>query len=138
MYKVILDTDTFSEIIKEKNNTLKRKASNYEAILGRFTITAITAMEVLRGLYQKKRYPLIEAFHNMNNEIIIPCQDCYFLAGKIQGELLSIGQDIGISDTLIASVAVTNCLPLVTRNTEHFQRVTNLGYDLILADWTKQ
>jgi tRNA(fMet)-specific endonuclease VapC len=57
------------------------------------------------------------------------------LAGRIAGELERIGQPIGLADPMIAVIALTHSLELVTGNTAHFQRVQNLGYPLILANW---
>jgi tRNA(fMet)-specific endonuclease VapC len=36
---------------------------------------------------------------------------------------------------MIAAIALTHGLELVTGNTTHFQRVQQLGYPLILANW---
>ena len=52
------------------------------------------------------------------------------LAGRIAGELERIGQPIGLADPMIAAIALTHGLELVTGNTAHFQRVQQLGYPL--------
>jgi predicted nucleic acid-binding protein len=57
------------------------------------------------------------------------------LAGHIAGELERIGQPIGLADPMIAGIALTHGLELVTGNTAHLQRVRNLGYPLILVNW---
>ena len=36
---------------------------------------------------------------------------------------------------MIAATAITHGLELVTGNTAHYQRVQQLGYPLILANW---
>ena len=36
---------------------------------------------------------------------------------------------------MIAAIALEHGLELVTGNTSHFQRVQQLGYRLVLADW---
>jgi PIN domain-containing protein len=57
------------------------------------------------------------------------------LAGRIAGELERTGQPIGLADPMIAAIALTHGLELVTGNTAHFQRVQNLGYPLTLVNW---
>jgi tRNA(fMet)-specific endonuclease VapC len=36
---------------------------------------------------------------------------------------------------MIAAIALTHGLELVTGNTSHFQRIQQIGYPLILANW---
>jgi tRNA(fMet)-specific endonuclease VapC len=57
------------------------------------------------------------------------------LAGRIAGDLERIGQTIGVTDTMIAAIALEKGLELVTGNTSDFQRVQQLGYPLILVNW---
>ena len=48
---------------------------------------------------------------------------------------MNLGQPIGLADPMIAALALTHGLELVTANTAHFQQVRNLGYPLILVNW---
>ena len=57
------------------------------------------------------------------------------LAGRIAGDLDRIGQPIGRADPMIAAIALTHGLELVTGNTAHYQRVQQLGYPLTLVNW---
>lgn len=52
-------------------------------------------------------------------------------AGLIRSDLAAIGQIIGPHDLLIAAIARTQSLTLVTHNTAEFSRVTNLT----IEDW---
>ena len=47
-------------------------------------------------------------------------------AAEIDAQLARNGQIISFSDTIIAATAIHHKLTLVTRNTEHFSRITNL------------
>ena len=49
------------------------------------------------------------------------------MAGRIAGELERTGQLIGLADPMIAAIALTHGLEMVTGNTAHFQRVQQLG-----------
>ena len=56
-------------------------------------------------------------------------------AGRIAGDLERVGRPIGLADPMIAAIALTHGLELVTGNTGHFQRIQQLGYPLVLANW---
>jgi len=57
------------------------------------------------------------------------------LAGRIAGDLECVGRPIGVADPMIAAIALTNGLELVTGNTAHFQRILQLGHPLTLVNW---
>ena len=46
MNRVLLDTDIFSEIFKQRDPTVAARAVAYQAARGSFTISVITAMEI--------------------------------------------------------------------------------------------
>jgi tRNA(fMet)-specific endonuclease VapC len=51
--------------------------------------------------------------------------------GPIRADLEKAGQLIGPYDLLIAAIALTNHLTLVTHNTREFSRITGLAFE----DW---
>jgi tRNA(fMet)-specific endonuclease VapC len=57
------------------------------------------------------------------------------LAGKIAGDLERAGRPIGVTDPMIAAIAIEHGLELVTGNTSHFQHIQQLGYPLTLVNW---
>jgi tRNA(fMet)-specific endonuclease VapC len=57
------------------------------------------------------------------------------LAGRIAGELERVGRPVGVADPMIAAIALTQGLQLVTGNTTHFQRIQQLGFPLTLVNW---
>jgi len=62
----------------------------------------------------------------------VPFDDVAALnAAELRAHLAAIGQPIGPYDLLIAAIARTNNLTLVTHNTSEFARVPGLT----LADW---
>jgi tRNA(fMet)-specific endonuclease VapC len=135
--KSLLDTDIFLNITKGVNPTVIGHATAYRKAYTRYTISAVTFMEVIRG-YQKKqatrqRQNLLTAI--ALEEVIPFDQAAAHLAGSIAGELERIGQPIGTADPMIAAIALHHGLELVTGNTAHFQRVQQLGYPLLLVNW---
>lgn len=62
----------------------------------------------------------------------LPFDDvCVPAYGRIRAELEKAGRPIGPNDLMIAAIALTHGLTLVTHNTREFERVV----DLSLADW---
>jgi tRNA(fMet)-specific endonuclease VapC len=57
------------------------------------------------------------------------------LAGRIYGDLERTGQTIGRLDPLIAAIAITHDLVLVSGNQAHYARIQSLGYALKLDNW---
>jgi tRNA(fMet)-specific endonuclease VapC len=72
----------------------------------------------------------------ISKEQVLPLEESAAeMAGRIAGELDRIGHSIGMADPMIAAIALEHSLELVTGNTAHFQRVQQLGYPLVLANW---
>lgn len=64
--------------------------------------------------------------------ISLPLDDISALnAGKIRAQLANLGTPIGYNDLLIASIALSHDLILVTHNTKEFARVEGLK----IEDW---
>jgi len=123
--KSLLDTDIFSDITKGANATVTGHATAYRKAFSGYTISAVTFMEVVRG-YQKKQATrqLQDFLTAVASEEVVPFdQAAAEVAGRIAGELGRIGQPIGLADPMIAALALTHGLELVTANTTHFQRV---------------
>lgn len=78
-----------------------------------------------------------KAFRNAiaSEEVLLFDQTAADLAGHIAGDLDRTGQPIGRSDPMIAALAITHGLELVTGNTSHYQRLQPLGYPLTLINW---
>lgn len=137
MNKALLDTDTFSELGKAINPTVARNGAAYLAAFGRYTVSVVTVMEIVRGLCKKQATKQLQAFLAgiPSLEVLTFDQAAAELAGRIEGELERVGRPIGRADPMIAAIALTNGLELVTGNTAHYQRIQQLGHPLVLHDW---
>jgi predicted nucleic acid-binding protein len=135
--RAILDTDIFSEITKGVDQTVAAHARAYRSAFARYTISAVTFMEVIRGYQKKQASRQLQSFlAAIASEEVIPFdQTTAELAGRIAGDLERTGRPIGTADTMIAATALTHGLELATGNTTHFQYVQSLGYPLTLVDW---
>ena len=137
MNKALLDTDIYSEILKGVDPNVVRNATTYRHANRFLTISVITIMEVIQGLQKVGGANRIQAFRNaITPEEILPFdQAAADLAGQIAGDLDRVGRPIGRCDPMIAALAITHGLELVTGNTAHYQRLQPLGYPLTLVNW---
>ena len=137
MNKALLDTDILSEITKNVDPIVARNAATYRRAFGHYTISCVTLMEAVSGFQQKQRFNELHGFlAAIGAEEVLPFESpAAELAGRIAGELARIGQKIGSTDPMIAAIALTHGLELVTGNTAHFRRIQQIGYPLTLRNW---
>lgn len=137
----IVDTDTLSEISRGNPRVLRRATSYLEGN-GRFTITAVTVFERLRGYHAalRKGKPFerqLQAFQALAaGSVVLPFdQEAAEVASTIWAAATR-AQRQNLGDLLIAAIAVSRQLPLVTRNRRDFERLTGAaGFELQLIDW---
>ncbi len=137
MVHVILDTDIFSEVLAGRDTAVALQATTYLQESRRFTISALTVFEVQKGLTHVHRPKTSREFtaHLPQLHVLPIRSEEAELGGVIHGLLKRQGQPIGEIDPLIAATAISYNLPLVTGNMEHYQRVVDLGFPLILRTW---
>jgi predicted nucleic acid-binding protein len=139
----LLDTDTLSELCRG-NPRVRERALAYLQVFGRLTTTAVTVFERLRGyelaIQQGKPYTRqLRAFEDLVSTcLVIPFDDeAAGTAAKIWS-VVNRAQRQHLGDILITAVAVSRQLPLVTRNTRDFERLSKAGgLNLRLIDWTR-
>jgi tRNA(fMet)-specific endonuclease VapC len=133
--RVILDTDTVSLIWRYKHTTVEAHASRYLMQHGFFTFTELTYYEVTRGLKAAQattQLAKLETFCQPH-EILPFTHAAAVLAADIWADLKQRGQLIGEIDVLIAGVALSEGLAVVSHNTRHFGRIAGLT----VMDWTQ-
>ncbi|MGI2902654.1 PIN domain-containing protein [Tolypothrix sp. VBCCA 56010] len=99
------------------------------------SICVITAAELYYGAYNSNRVTenLTRAEQFIQNLPVVPLSDSAVKRfGELKVELRRIGQPIAEFNLLIASVALTENYILVTNNTRHYVRITELQ----LENWT--
>jgi predicted nucleic acid-binding protein len=135
--KSLLDTDILSEILKNRNPLVAARATAYRSSFGHYTISCITVMEVVCGYKRALKLDLLNTFlaRLASVEVLPFSTGTAELAGLIDADLQSSGQIIGRADPMIAAIAIEHRLTLVTGNTDHFSRITDLGYELQLDNW---
>ncbi len=132
MSPVLLDTNILSAILRGHPAAVAR-AKTYRAAHRRFTFSAFTRFEAIRGFKAKNASVQLLAFEAFcaANEVL-PLTDAIFdRAADIYADLHGRGELIGDADTLIAATALENGLDVATNNVSHFSRVTGLK----VHDW---
>ena len=136
---VVLDTDTLSEVSRG-NLPFREQALGYLARFGRLTITAVTVFERLRGYRMAIRAgkPFerqLQAFEALvGNSVVLPFDE---EAARIAAEIWSRAsrpQRQQVGDILIAAIAASRQMPLVTRNRKDFEglaKVSGVGLRLL-------
>ena len=140
---VLLDTDTLSELSRGNTRVCER-ALAYLSRFGRLTITAITVFERLRGYrlairngrpYQRQ----MQAFQTLvaSSDVLPLDENAAGVAGEIWSRV-SAHRRCQLGDILIAGIAVSRQLPLVTRNRRDFEELgKSIGAPLrLLGDWS--
>ncbi len=137
MDKVLLDTDILSEVLRAKNPKIVQQVTSYKSTFGALTITAITVMEIIKGLHKAGRDDAAQRFLESTraSEVLAFDQAAAEIAGRIYGDLEKTGQPIGRADPMIAALAICAGLTLVTGNTEHYRRIQAIGYSLKIDNW---
>jgi tRNA(fMet)-specific endonuclease VapC len=135
--KALLDTDVYSEVLKAVDPTVAQNAASYRQQHGIYTLSVITLMEIVQGFQRVQNARRLQDFLTVVafEDVLLFDESAAELAGRIAGDLDRVGRPIGRCDPMVAAIAITHGLELVTGNTTHYQRVQQLGYPLTLANW---
>ena len=137
MPRLVLDTDTFSEVLRGVNTAVVRHATDHLRSYGTLTITAITVMEVVRGVLHAGPTHRARTILGWlaRAEVLGVDRTTAESAGVLLADLEQAGTPIGLPGTMIAAIALEHGLDLMTGNARHFAQVQHLGHPLNLVDW---
>jgi len=125
----LIDTNVLSELIKKNrdpNFMAKLRTTPADALFS----ASICVMELRYGAL--KRGNPSDLWTKIEQQIVAKIRILPFSykeaikAGDLIHHLYSIGQPIGIEDIMIASIALSNGLTVVSANTKHFSRIPDL------------
>lgn len=133
MITCLLDTDTLSEIFKQKNPVVSARANAYLKTCGAFTISIVTWYEVVRGLRAVNAVTKLKRFELFtSHSVILPASTRTFdIAADLWAADRARRQSTFDADLLIAATAIEHGMMLVTGNTPHFQWISQL----VIDDW---
>ena len=128
----LLDIDTIIYSLKGNEKIAENLKRHMNDPL---SICVITLMELYYGAYKSQKVESnlakIRALENAFDIIPIGTESIQVF-GLIKSKLEKRGKPLDDFDIILASVALTHNLTLVTNNTRHFQRIEGLS----LANWT--
>ena len=130
----LLDTNIISEFVKKKPS--KNLIDKVGAVPSASLYTASICVMELR--YGALRMPgRADLWGNIEQRIISKLTILDFAyreaikAAEVLRDLHAAGEPVGIEDVMIAAIALTNSLVVVSANTKHFSRIA----DLQLENW---
>ncbi len=137
MARALLDTDILSEIIKNKDAQVATRARDYLAREGRFTVSVFTVMEIVHGFHRVQREDRIEQFRERiaGHEVLAFDMAAAATAGRIYADLGRRGTPVGLTDVMIAAIALQQAVPIVTGNVRHFEAIREAGHPLKIDNW---
>jgi predicted nucleic acid-binding protein len=140
---VLVDTDTLSEFSRGSGPLLAR-ARAYLERHGRFTFSAMTVFERLRGYFSalEDGRPLeaqLGQFERLVRlSVVLPIDSTVANEAAAIWAAVGVRKRKAVGDIFIAATALVHGLPLVTRNRRDFELLASLhGAELELIDWTR-
>jgi predicted nucleic acid-binding protein len=136
MRKICLDTDFLVALLRGSPEAA-RKAEELDSLEAEISTTSMNALEIYLGAFRSKR-----SVENLELSKVKQADDLLSSIGvlpltlessrkssEILSELMRRGEPIGLRDAIIAGTALVNGYTLLTRNVEHFKRVTGLSVE---------
>ncbi|KKN26401.1 hypothetical protein LCGC14_0875040 [marine sediment metagenome] len=128
---VLLDTDILIGILRDN----KEAVSKISKLLAKHVIlftTSINTAELYFGAHlSEKSQENLEAVEKLTKTInIIPFElNQSKIYGEVRSDLQKKGEIINELDIFIATIAIEKDLPIITRNTKHFDKILKLTVD---------
>ena len=135
MALALLDTDTLSELLKQRNHQVVAHAADYLRLHGQFALSVFTRFEIARGYKEKGATTLLTRFREFcRHSLVVPVSDAIFdQAEDLWVHARRGGHAHNDADLIIAATAMEGGRTLVTGNTAHFSWIPGLA----LEDWRK-
>ena len=129
MKRVCLDTDFLVALLRNHPEAVKR-AEEYDSTGAEVSTTSMNSFEIYLGAFRSR-----EAAKNIKQaddllksiKVLDLTLENSRRSSEILSELLQGGTPIDLRDVIIAGIAIVGGYALVTRNIEHFGRITGLG-----------
>lgn len=123
MALILADTDVLIDYLAGIEPIREQVARAIAA--DRLWTTSITCFELLSGPQDGRRGQALQRFVEALTVLPLDRVAASNAAG-VRRHLESAGRTIGMADSLIAGIALSHDLPLLTRNRSHFDRVPGL------------
>jgi tRNA(fMet)-specific endonuclease VapC len=126
--RTVIDTDILIDLLRNVKKVVDF-LTEIEERGNLLSTTVINAFELYLGAHKsmEREQNLFATRKLLNRLILLPLElGSAETAGRIYAELETKGQPIGLRDALIGAITLTRGYTVVTRNVEHFQKITGL------------
>lgn len=129
----LLDTDILSYIMK-KNPTVLENFNKQRQKTGSIFVSRISIVEIMGGLKARNAERQIKEFNDLivNHKILDTTELSAESSSGIYAHLSKMGRHSGNYDILIAGIAISNNLKLVTNNEKDYENIDGLE----IVNWT--
>jgi tRNA(fMet)-specific endonuclease VapC len=133
MGPTLLDTDILSEVIKQRDPAVRRRALVHSRQHGQLVFSAVTRYEVTRGYRWRGAATQLQRFEKFcSNSLALPVtNEIWDRAADLWAMARRSGLSHNDADLLIAATALEHGLSLATANLRRFAWVPSLSLD----DW---
>ncbi len=135
MKQVLVDTDILSMFFRNNHNVVFH-FREYSKQYRRINLSILTYYEILSGLKHRDALKQLDSFLEFakHNAVLPLTEDSTIVSADLYATLRKTGKLIDDIDLLIAGVAISNNLVLVTHNEDHFKRIKGLK----IMDWSEE
>jgi tRNA(fMet)-specific endonuclease VapC len=126
--RTVIDTDILIDLLRNVKKVVAF-LTEIEESRSLLSTTVINAFELYHGAHKsrEREQNLLATRKLLNRLILLPLGPrSAETAGRIYAQLETKGQPIGLRDALIGAITLTKGYTIVTRNVEHFQKITGL------------
>lgn len=130
MKPVLVDTDILSYFLKGNEKVFLR-FQEYLKDFDHINISIITYYEIASGLTFKSAEKQLRIFEEFcsSSAIINLSKDSIKMSAEIYANQRKKGEAVDDIDILIAGIAISNDMVLITNNTKHFGKIDGLEID---------
>ena len=138
----LLDTNMVSELMKPNpDKNVISKISEYEKLIALPSTVWTELMFGVNTMPEGKRRDFVfsKLVDDIQStyEIIQYDNHAAWIQADIRSRLQENGTPVDFPDTQIASIALSNCMILVTRNTKHFELIQKVS-PLMVENWFEE
>ena len=126
--RTVIDTNILIDLLRNVKKVVAF-LTEIEESRSLLSTTVINAFELYHGAHKsrEREQNLLATRKLLNRLILLPLGPrSAETAGRIYAQLETKGQPIGLRDALIGAITLTKGYTIVTRNVEHFQKITGL------------
>jgi tRNA(fMet)-specific endonuclease VapC len=133
MIECVLDTNTLSEVLAQRDAAVMKHARQYVRSHGVVQFSAITRYEIVRGHRLRGSMKLLQSFERFcEHNRVLPVNDVVLdIAADLWCQARRTGESSDDADLIIAATAIHVDCVLVTSNLKHFEWISSLR----ISDW---